>query len=53
MISLRADSERIISNGTAVVYRPVGDTFGICYNTNIVQYFFFNSVQNKLMELRQ
>lgn len=29
-ISLTADTQKIKINGTAVVKRPVGDTFGIC-----------------------
>jgi hypothetical protein len=31
MISLIAAQQRIIDNGTAVVYLPVGETPGICY----------------------
>lgn len=29
--SLIADTKNISNNGTAVVYRPVGDMLGICY----------------------
>jgi hypothetical protein len=31
MISLIADTESMNNNGNAVVYRPVGDTWGICW----------------------
>ena len=30
-ISFRAEHVNTNSNGTAVVYRPVGETLGICY----------------------
>lgn len=33
-ISLSADTARINMNGTAVVYRPVGLTSGICWKGN-------------------
>lgn len=29
--SLMADTKNISNNGTAVVYRPVGEMLGICY----------------------
>ena len=35
MISLIAAQQRIIDSGTAVVYRPVGETPGICYTSDI------------------
>ena len=34
MISLTAETNRMKSSGTAVVYRPVGDTSGICWRKN-------------------
>lgn len=33
-ISLRADTDKMQMNGTRVVYRPVGDTSGICCQQN-------------------
>lgn len=37
IISFIADTDRIKISGTSVVYRPVGDTSGICCRSAIIK----------------
>lgn len=47
IISFTADTNKINISGTRVVYLPVGDTSGICYNKKIklVFYLTINEIQ--------
>lgn len=46
IISLIAAQQRIIDRGTAVVYRPVGDTPGICCRTAMQRKKIFEYFRN-------
>lgn len=46
MISFMADTDNIKINGTSVVYRPVGDTSGICCKSAIIKKNMFAHLLN-------
>ena len=48
MISLMAETVRMNNNGTAVVYRPVGDTRGICCNVKCTWFKMLQKLAEKI-----